>query len=76
MKKHTSAAIRRVLKTNQKMNELGYSNILEAVLHAEKMQAALRAIHALTEVPGALDAQHVKELTEKALRIDIEDTKK
>lgn len=49
--------------------ELGHSDIFDALRHAEEMRSALRVIHTWAGVPGALDAQHVLDLTAKALHM-------
>lgn len=49
--------------------ELGHTDIIEALKHAEEMRRALRVIHVWAGVPGGLDANHVLDLTAKALHI-------
>ena len=45
------------------------SDILDALRYAEEMRTALRIIHTQAGIPDALDANHVRELTAKVLRI-------
>ncbi len=59
----------RVARSQRMIAELGHTDILDALAHAEEMRTALRVIHTWAGVPGALDARHVRELTAKALHM-------
>lgn len=59
----------RVARTQRMLNELGHTDIIDALRHAEEMRSALRVIHTWAGVPGALDARHVLDLTAKALHM-------
>lgn len=59
----------RVARSQRMIAELGHTDILDALTHAEEMRTALRVIHTWAGVPGALDARHVRELTAKALHM-------
>lgn len=60
---------RRIARATRLTAELGHADVLDALVHAEEMRSALRAIHTWAGVPGALDAGHVRALTAKALRM-------
>ena len=59
----------RVARSQRMIAELGHTDILDALAHAEEMRTALRVIHTWAGVPGAHDARHVRELTAKALHM-------
>ena len=55
----------------QRMLEgLGHTDIIEALKHAEDMRSALHVIHTWANFPEVLEAEHVKVLTKKALRME------
>lgn len=49
--------------------ELGHTDILDALAHAKEMRSALSVIHTWASVPNALHAAHVRELTANALHL-------
>lgn len=59
----------RAAKAERLTRELGHTDVLDALAHAEEMRSALRVIHTWAGVPGALDAKHVQDLAAKALRM-------
>ena len=59
----------RVARSQRMIAELGHTDILDALAHAEEMRTALRVIHTWAGVPGSLDERHVRELTAKALHM-------
>jgi len=58
----TKTAARRILRANRLTAELGHADILDALQHAVEMRSALRVIYTWAGVPGALDAERVREL--------------
>lgn len=61
--------MRRVVRATRLTAELGHTDILDALMHAEEMRSALRVIHTWAGVHGALDVRQVRELTAKALHM-------
>lgn len=66
---------RRIIRAQRLTAELCHADILDALMHAEEMRRALRAIHTWAGTPGGLDARHVRNLTERALHVDAEKPK-
>ena len=63
-------APRRIIKATRLTAELGHSDILDALLHAEEMRSALRVIYTWAGVDGDdLDHQQVRKLAAKALHM-------
>ena len=60
-------SVRRVARAQRLTEELGHTDILEALLHAEEMRTALRVIYTWAGVDGALDPDHVRDLAGRAL---------
>ena len=58
----TKTAARRILRANRLTAELGHADILDALQHAVEMRSALRVIYTWAGVPGALNAEQVREL--------------
>lgn len=63
-------AARRVARATRLTAELGHTDILDALLHAEEMRSALRVIYTWAEVDGEdLDHRQVQKLVGKALHM-------
>jgi len=60
----------RVARTQRMLAELGHTDIIEALRHAEEMQSALRVIHTWAGVDREdLDYRQVRKLAAKALHL-------
>lgn len=60
----------RAAKAERLTAELGHTDVLDALVHAEEMRSALRVIFTWAGVPGALDAGNVRDLAAKALHME------
>lgn len=61
---------RRVVRATRLTAELGHTDILDALLHAEEMRSALRVIYTWAGVDGEdLDHRKVRKLAWKALHM-------
>lgn len=65
-----TSSTRNEAKTAKLLAELEHANVLDALSHAKEMRSALRVICTWAGVPGALDAQDVRRLCEKALKMN------
>lgn len=65
-----SRAVRRILKANRLVADLGHNDPLPALEHAVEMRDALRVLHTWCSVPGAFDEANAKKLCERALRMN------
>jgi hypothetical protein len=63
-------AQRRIIKATRLTAELGHSDILDALMHAEEMRSALRVIYTWAGIDGDdLDHRQVRKLAAKALHM-------
>ncbi len=60
----------RVARTQRMLSELGHTDIIDALRHAEEMRSALRVIYTWAGVDGEdLDHRQVRKLAGKALHM-------
>ena len=56
-------------RSRERLAEMLFGDALDVLERVEELESALRVIHTWASVPGALDARHVRDLTEKALKV-------
>ena len=59
--------MRRLIRANRLLAEVGHSDMLEAMEHMKRMQRALKVIYTWAGVDGALVPKHARKLCADAL---------